>query len=221
MGCRCGCRASAGCREGLGRPAWSGRGSCGRADARTARVGQMRRNDKPARSPGRRGRRSVKKVPCQRRSACHQLAQRLTVWLNPLDTDMQPVFEALASPVRRKILAYLAHAELNAGDIASRFAMSQAVHLPAFVDPGGGGPGAGREARAVRVLQPGAGQPGEHLGRLHAGGLPGQPPAQARKRRPGAAGQAGRKLRLVAGACLPVWRRGVVRVAQQDRAQDS
>jgi len=38
---------------------------------------------------------------------------------------MQPVFEALASPVRRKILAYLAHTELSAGDIASRFSMSK------------------------------------------------------------------------------------------------
>lgn len=38
---------------------------------------------------------------------------------------MQPVFEALSSSVRRKILAYLAHAELNAGDIASRFSMSK------------------------------------------------------------------------------------------------
>lgn len=38
---------------------------------------------------------------------------------------MQKVFEALASTPRRKILAYLAHAELNAGDIASRFAMSK------------------------------------------------------------------------------------------------
>ena len=38
---------------------------------------------------------------------------------------MQSVFEALASPVRRKILAYLAHTELSAGDIASRFAMSK------------------------------------------------------------------------------------------------
>ena len=38
---------------------------------------------------------------------------------------MQRVFEALASPVRRKILAYLAHAELSAGDIASRFEMSK------------------------------------------------------------------------------------------------
>ncbi|MFD1702644.1 metalloregulator ArsR/SmtB family transcription factor [Methylopila henanensis] len=38
---------------------------------------------------------------------------------------MQSIFEALASPVRRKILAYLAHAELNAGDIAARFEMSK------------------------------------------------------------------------------------------------
>ena len=38
---------------------------------------------------------------------------------------MQTVFEALASPVRRKILAYLAHSELSAGDIASRFSMSK------------------------------------------------------------------------------------------------
>ncbi|MDB5712462.1 MAG: ArsR family transcriptional regulator [Sphingomonas bacterium] len=38
---------------------------------------------------------------------------------------MQKIFEALASSPRRKILAYLAHAELNAGEIASRFAMSK------------------------------------------------------------------------------------------------
>jgi ArsR family transcriptional regulator len=38
---------------------------------------------------------------------------------------MQRIFEALASPVRRKILAYLSHTELNAGDIAARFAMSK------------------------------------------------------------------------------------------------
>lgn len=38
---------------------------------------------------------------------------------------MQKVFEALASTPRRKILAYLAHAELNAGEIASRFEMSK------------------------------------------------------------------------------------------------
>lgn len=38
---------------------------------------------------------------------------------------MQPVFEALASSVRRKILAYLAHAELSAGDIAARFEISK------------------------------------------------------------------------------------------------
>jgi ArsR family transcriptional regulator len=35
------------------------------------------------------------------------------------------VFEALSSTVRRKILAYLAHAELSAGEIASRFDMSK------------------------------------------------------------------------------------------------
>lgn len=39
---------------------------------------------------------------------------------------MQRVFEALASSVRRQILAYLAHAELSAGEIASRFSMSKA-----------------------------------------------------------------------------------------------
>lgn len=38
---------------------------------------------------------------------------------------MQKIFEALASAPRRKILAYLAHAELNAGEIASRFAISK------------------------------------------------------------------------------------------------
>ncbi len=38
---------------------------------------------------------------------------------------MQRIFEALSSAPRRKILAYLAHTELSAGDIASRFAMSK------------------------------------------------------------------------------------------------
>ncbi len=38
---------------------------------------------------------------------------------------MQKIFEALASTPRRKILAYLAHTELSAGDIASRFEMSK------------------------------------------------------------------------------------------------
>jgi DNA-binding transcriptional ArsR family regulator len=38
---------------------------------------------------------------------------------------MQRVFEALSSAPRRKILAYLAHAELSAGEIAGRFAMSK------------------------------------------------------------------------------------------------
>jgi ArsR family transcriptional regulator len=38
---------------------------------------------------------------------------------------MQAVFEALASTPRRKILAYLAEAELTAGAIAARFEMSK------------------------------------------------------------------------------------------------
>jgi len=39
--------------------------------------------------------------------------------------SIQIIFEALASPVRRKILAYVAHHEMNAGEIASRFEMSK------------------------------------------------------------------------------------------------
>ena len=38
---------------------------------------------------------------------------------------MQSIFEALASAPRRKILAYLAEAELAAGEIAARFEMSK------------------------------------------------------------------------------------------------
>ncbi len=38
---------------------------------------------------------------------------------------MQTIFEALASAARRKILAYLAEAELTAGEIAARFDMSK------------------------------------------------------------------------------------------------
>jgi len=38
---------------------------------------------------------------------------------------MDAIFEALASTPRRKILAYLAEAELTAGEIASRFSMSK------------------------------------------------------------------------------------------------
>lgn len=38
---------------------------------------------------------------------------------------MERVFQALASTPRRKILAYLSHAELSAGDIAARFEMSK------------------------------------------------------------------------------------------------
>jgi ArsR family transcriptional regulator len=39
--------------------------------------------------------------------------------------SIQLVFEALSSPVRRKILAYVAHHELSAGEIAARFDMSK------------------------------------------------------------------------------------------------
>jgi ArsR family transcriptional regulator, arsenate/arsenite/antimonite-responsive transcriptional repressor len=38
---------------------------------------------------------------------------------------VQRVFEALSSTVRRKILAYLAHAELTAGEISARFEISK------------------------------------------------------------------------------------------------
>ena|SRR5687768_11743672 len=38
---------------------------------------------------------------------------------------MEKIFEALSSTARRKILAYLAEAELTAGEIASRFDMSK------------------------------------------------------------------------------------------------
>jgi ArsR family transcriptional regulator, arsenate/arsenite/antimonite-responsive transcriptional repressor len=39
--------------------------------------------------------------------------------------DIQRVFEALSSPIRRKILAYLAETELTAGEIAGRFNISK------------------------------------------------------------------------------------------------
>jgi ArsR family transcriptional regulator len=38
---------------------------------------------------------------------------------------MQRVFEALSSATRRKMLAYLAHADLTAGEIAARFKISK------------------------------------------------------------------------------------------------
>lgn len=38
---------------------------------------------------------------------------------------MQRVFEALSNPTRRKILAYLAHTDLTAGEIAAKFEMSK------------------------------------------------------------------------------------------------
>ncbi len=48
---------------------------------------------------------------------------------DPLGTPeaggIQKVFEALASAARRKILAYLAHSSLTAGEIAERFDMSK------------------------------------------------------------------------------------------------
>jgi ArsR family transcriptional regulator, arsenate/arsenite/antimonite-responsive transcriptional repressor len=40
---------------------------------------------------------------------------------------MQRVFEALSSTTRRKILAYLAHTELTAGQIAARFEISKSA----------------------------------------------------------------------------------------------
>lgn len=40
---------------------------------------------------------------------------------------MQRVFEALSSTVRRKILAYLTHADLTAGEIAGRFDISKSA----------------------------------------------------------------------------------------------
>lgn len=41
------------------------------------------------------------------------------------DGSFQRVFEALASAPRRRILAYLAHASMTAGEIAARFDMSK------------------------------------------------------------------------------------------------
>lgn len=52
---------------------------------------------------------------------------------------MQRVFEALSSTVRRKILAYLAHADLTAGEIAGRFEMSKSAvsqHLSVLENAG-------------------------------------------------------------------------------------
>jgi ArsR family transcriptional regulator, arsenate/arsenite/antimonite-responsive transcriptional repressor len=52
---------------------------------------------------------------------------------------MQKAFQALSSTPRRKILAYLAHAELNAGDIAARFSMSKSAvsqHLSVLENAG-------------------------------------------------------------------------------------
>jgi ArsR family transcriptional regulator len=52
---------------------------------------------------------------------------------------MERVFEALASTARRKILAYLSHGELSAGEIAGRFEFSKPAlssHLRILEDAG-------------------------------------------------------------------------------------
>jgi ArsR family transcriptional regulator, arsenate/arsenite/antimonite-responsive transcriptional repressor len=52
---------------------------------------------------------------------------------------MQKEFQALSSAPRRKILAYLAHTELSAGDIAERFAMTKSAvsqHLSVLENAG-------------------------------------------------------------------------------------
>lgn len=52
---------------------------------------------------------------------------------------MEKIFEALASTPRRKILAYLAEADLTAGEIAKRFDMTKpsiSKHLQILEDAG-------------------------------------------------------------------------------------
>lgn len=52
---------------------------------------------------------------------------------------MQKAFQALSSAPRRKILAYLSHAELSAGDIAARFDMTKSAvsqHLSVLENAG-------------------------------------------------------------------------------------
>ena len=53
------------------------------------------------------------------RNEAEQLADQVA------SVPMQRIFEALASAPRRKILAYLAHTDLTAGEIAARFEMSK------------------------------------------------------------------------------------------------
>jgi DNA-binding transcriptional ArsR family regulator len=55
------------------------------------------------------------------------------------DTMSDKIFEALASSPRRQILAYLSEQELQAGDIAARFAMSApsiSLHLSVLENAG-------------------------------------------------------------------------------------
>lgn len=52
---------------------------------------------------------------------------------------MQKEFQALSSTPRRKILAYLSHAELSAGEIAERFSMTKSAvsqHLSVLENAG-------------------------------------------------------------------------------------
>jgi DNA-binding transcriptional ArsR family regulator len=52
---------------------------------------------------------------------------------------MEKVFEALSSTARRKMLAYLAHTDLTAGEIASRFEMTKSAvsqHLSVLENAG-------------------------------------------------------------------------------------
>jgi DNA-binding transcriptional ArsR family regulator len=56
-----------------------------------------------------------------------------------MSNNIERIFEALASTPRRKILAYLAEAELTAGEIATRFEMSKPAlskHLRILEDAG-------------------------------------------------------------------------------------
>jgi ArsR family transcriptional regulator, arsenate/arsenite/antimonite-responsive transcriptional repressor len=56
---------------------------------------------------------------------CYATSELVKQLVDRLNDRMQKVFEALSSTARRKILAYLSEAEMSAGDIAERFAMSK------------------------------------------------------------------------------------------------
>lgn len=64
---------------------------------------------------------------------------------------MDRIFEALASAPRRKILAYLSHAELTAGEIAARFSMSKpAISKHLSILEGAGLVRSAREGQFIR-----------------------------------------------------------------------